>query len=168
MNSASRPSNGRVIAVATRKEQMRGKRWSSLSESLNEKPVTKLDNGCWVRIDGHTYDRVSWQGKQILAHRAAYTVAYGPISDDVYVCHVCDNPPCINPDHLWLGRDADNVHDMFRKGRAERGKLNAETVRGIREEYQLGYGTQKVLALRYDVTQSTISKIVLEQTWKFV
>ncbi|WP_176491733.1 HNH endonuclease [Curtobacterium sp. 'Ferrero'] len=55
-----------------------------------------------------------------LAHRVSYQVWVGPIPDGYFACHTCDNPPCINPRHLFTGSPADNVHDMIRKGRNRR------------------------------------------------
>lgn len=75
---------------------------------------------CWV-IDGwhqkHGYGLFQFRGEQKLAHRVAYELFVGPIPDGLHVLHHCDNPPCCNPTHLWLGTHADNMADMARKGR---------------------------------------------------
>ncbi len=69
----------------------------------------------------HGYGRFSRRGRQELAHRVAYELAVGPIPDGLQVLHRCDNPPCVNPTHLWLGTPADNAHDRDTKGRRRTG-----------------------------------------------
>jgi hypothetical protein len=84
--------------------------------------MTVDPSGCWVcdykstKHGGHKKMQIS--GKCVAAHRASYAEFVGPIPEGMQVLHSCDNPPCINPDHLFLGTPADNVKDMFRKGRA--------------------------------------------------
>ena len=63
------------------------------------------------------YGTFSFQHQTWRAHRASYVVNVGPIPDGMYVCHRCDNPPCCNPAHLFLGSPKDNHSDMFRKDR---------------------------------------------------
>jgi hypothetical protein len=80
------------------------------------------------------------------------------------VCHTCDNPACINPDHLFLGTQADNVTDAVRKGRMGV-KLNWEKVSKIRTLLKKGH-SQASIADTYGVHQVTVSKIALQKTWK--
>lgn len=64
------------------------------------------------------YGAVYRDGKTKKAHRIAWEDAYGPIPEGMFVCHRCDNPPCVNIEHLFLGTPRDNVLDMVNKGRA--------------------------------------------------
>jgi len=76
--------------------------------------------GCWIwtgpkNRDG--YGRSTAQGIPYLAHRAAYELLVAPIPEGLKVCHSCDKPACINPEHLFIGTQADNINDSVRKGR---------------------------------------------------
>lgn len=75
---------------------------------------------CWVwnggrRQKGYGFFRIA--GKRVRAHRFSYELFVGKIPADLFVLHRCDNPPCVNPLHLFLGTAADNYHDMVSKGR---------------------------------------------------
>jgi len=114
-----------------------------------------------------TINRRHWQ-----AHRWAWTQAHGPIPPGMLVCHRCDNPPCVNVDHLFLGTNADNTADRDTKGRGRwhnpaRGeqqgshKLTQAQVEAIRSDSR----SQRVIAADYGVNQSTISKIKRRLAW---
>jgi HNH endonuclease len=64
------------------------------------------------------YGRIGFRGRVDYAHRVAWTFTRGEIPEGMCVLHSCDNPACINPDHLWLGTQGDNMHDKAAKGRA--------------------------------------------------
>lgn len=90
--------------------------------------VVPQPSGCWewtgaIRKDG--YGQCGRRG----AHRAAYEHAYGPIPKGMFVCHSCDNPPCCNPAHLWIGSSHDNLVDCALKGRA-RGQQQTHCANG--------------------------------------
>jgi hypothetical protein len=76
---------------------------------------------CWSWKGGRRrrgYGIFSAGGSQLLAHRMAWQLSRGPIPPKMFICHHCDNPPCCNPAHLFIGSAADNFHDMIMKGRA--------------------------------------------------
>jgi hypothetical protein len=94
--------------------------------------VQKLPSGCWAvncwhKPDG--YARLRFKGKKMLAHRLAYLLATGKDPGELQVCHKCDNPGCVNPEHLFLGTGKDNVKDCITKGRF-RGWANSPFVEG--------------------------------------
>lgn len=72
---------------------------------------------------GMGYGQSSYQGRRQPAHRIVWQHLNGPIPDGMLVCHTCDNPPCCNIDHLWLGTHADNMRDCIQKGRAANGLI---------------------------------------------
>lgn len=114
--------------------------------------------------------------RNMLAHRMAWTLTNGEIPDGSFVLHKCDNPSCCNPSHLFLGTQADNIHDMDRKGRRAiwrgqgekngQAKLVSGEVMGIRNAYIRGSVPLRVLAEKYDVSISTVFRIVKIQGWK--
>lgn len=78
-------------------------------------------NSCWLwtgHVDHKGYGRVQIDGRSERAHRLAFILQQSEIPRSMLVCHTCDNRLCCNPEHLWLGKPADNVRDMFDKGRA--------------------------------------------------
>jgi len=86
------------------------------------------ENGCWnfkAATNEWGYGQMQGFGKRMMAHRFAYTVWRGPIPKGWLVCHHCDNPPCVNPEHLFVGDNLANVRDMIKKGRGRAGKHNA-------------------------------------------
>jgi ribosome-binding protein aMBF1 (putative translation factor) len=107
------------------------------------------------------------------AHRISWQLHNGPIPPGMFVCHRCDNPPCVNPDHLFLGTHADNLRDASRKGRMRLGanninaKLSEDTVRIIRALSASGL-SQNTLSKQFGVAQVTIHKIIHRQLWKSV
>lgn len=85
-------------------------------ERVREDPAT----GCRIytgQVDEDGYGRIMWEGKWRRTHRVAYESVNGPIPTGLVICHRCDNPPCINPAHLFAGTQGDNVRDSVKKGR---------------------------------------------------
>lgn len=78
------------------------------------------DDACWPFIgcrNEQGYGKIRINGRSMRAHRVAWELSYGKLESDLFVCHKCDNPPCCNPSHLFIGTPQDNASDMVKKGR---------------------------------------------------
>lgn len=140
----------------------------------------KRGNGCWVYSGNTTrdgYGRLRFHGKKILAHRLAYMFSFGNIPRNKLILHSCDNPPCVNPKHLFVGTQSDNMADMRQKGRRlgayngeinKNSKLTGDIVSTIRRLFGDGLMNQPQLANRYNVSQPAISAVILRKTWKHI
>lgn len=123
-------------------------------------------NDCWEWQGARANYGHFWAGKHMTAHRMSYELAYGSIPDGLLVLHQCDNPFCVNPAHLFLGTQADNMRDMRNKGRHTVGtasataKLTADQVRAIRQSYARKEAPQHEIARRYGISQMAVSLIV--------
>jgi len=124
------------------------------------------------------YGHWRYKGKTHLCHRLSWMFTNGEISDGLCVCHHCDNPKCVKPDHLFLGTHADNVRDKVTKGRARgktmfgednpASKLDKRQVRRIRHlRKECGF-TLSRLAELYDVSIATIHRVIDGTTWSNV
>lgn len=121
------------------------------------------ENGCWEWHRGliYGYGQYTHNYKNYRAHRFSWLLFNGPLPDNFYVCHTCDNRKCVNPQHLWLGNAKDNYLDCKEKNRhTRRFKLNKQQ----REEIIYLRKTQnlirKVLAEKFKVSIGTIQKII--------
>jgi hypothetical protein len=147
-------------------------------ERISSKTVVDESTGCWV-YKGHKnrdgYGRIFYEGNQRECHRVVWELVFGVIPAGLCVCHKCDNPPCINPKHLFLGTHGDNTRDKMSKGRQRslvgedcpRSKLRNEDIIQIRSRYTKGI-SQSELGREYKVAQSTIWRIVNSQRWKHI
>lgn len=161
-----------------------------------KKRTEAVPSGCieWIgNIDGTGYGRFCFQGHIELAHRSAWRLLKGELPKTGCVLHRCDNRPCVNPEHLFLGDRGDNARDMASKGRQwiqqnperradtltcpielrARGEghgmaiLNEAQVLAIRERSS-GGELGKKLAIEFDCSTSLITAIVRGQIWKHV
>lgn len=138
--------------------------------------ICKTDTGCWVWIGNNSpsfgkYGRLKISGRAIAVHILSYKLFVSPIPSGMLVCHKCDNPPCCNPDHLFLGSNKDNISDMVAKNRQAKGeriatsKLNAEQVLEIRRLWLTGELNQQQIGARFGVTGGNVSLIVKRKAW---
>lgn len=152
-------------------------RWPTTAERFHEKYCPEPNTGCWLWDRAATpggYGHFSLEGRPESAHRASWRIYRGPIPTGLFVCHRCDTPSCVNPDHLFLGTGSDNIRDRHSKGRSAgpRGsrhglsKLTDETVCEIRKRYARGGVLQRELGAEFGVNQAAISKVVLGQNWR--
>lgn len=135
------------------------------------------DSGCieWIGSSDHKgYGQLRIGGKLIKAHRYAVERSIGQIPNGMVVMHICDNPKCVNIDHLQVGTQTDNVRDMDTKGRrinnqpkgmaSRNAKLTDNDVRAIRSDAR----KQVDIAASYGIAQTVVSKIKLHQAWRHV
>lgn len=132
--------------------------------------------GCWQWIGASHYfgygSIMIAAGQNTTAHRASWLVHYGPIPDGMHVLHRCDNPPCTNPKHLWLGTNAENAEDRRLKGRGKGGPspgeanhfhvLTERKVRKIRTDKR----PTNIVASQYGVHPDTIRLVRNRKIWK--
>lgn len=135
----------------------------------------KISDGCWewtAATDHCGYGRFGIRGRNRLAHRVSFCIHVGPVPEGMCVLHRCDNPPCVNPDHLFLGTQKDNMRDRDSKRRTPSGESHAKSpltwadVAEIRRRYAAGGCSLNALAREFGVTNQSISKIVLRKSWR--
>lgn len=165
-----------------------------LAARIDKTPGHGPDGTCWVWTgsrQGDGYGTIRASDRTMLTHRAAWIVEHGPIPDGLKVLHRCDNPPCCNPAHLFLGTDQDNSNDMIAKGRSNKAsgdahgfrfhperwrrgenhtsaKLTATQVLAIRAEYAQGSITCVRLGAKYGINHASTYAIVKRKTWKHI
>jgi HNH endonuclease/Helix-turn-helix domain len=137
-------------------------------------------NNCWewqAGKDKDGYGNFIISTTAYRVHRIVYFLYYLTDPEEFVVCHNCDNPPCVNPLHLFLGTVLDNVRDRIRKGRSNppkgenkvsSSKLTNEEVLEIRRRYSKGKESQTALAKAFGVDQPSISRIVSRKRWKHI
>lgn len=129
--------------------------------------ATRGVDACWPwrgnrQDDG--YGRLQSAGHAYYAHRVALSIALGrPIAAGLFACHRCDNPPCVNPAHLFEGTAGDNLHDSMTKGRwqTKRGVLSPAVIQAIRADGD----PRDVVAARHGISVRTVYRILADDNY---
>ena len=155
---------------------MVGKVTRSIEDRFHEK-VTKT-NSCWIWSAGHRnpkgYGGFWLNGRNHAAQRISWLLFRGEFDQKLRVLHKCDTPSCVNPLHLFLGTDSDNLRDAAQKGRMPKGerngnsKLTADQVRLIRKMPSNNYGEIKKIAVRFGIDRTQVYNIIKRRQWKHV
>lgn len=151
--------------------------WSDLKRFLNLVSIQKDKTKCWeihLRPDSSGYVQICIKGKMVLAHRLAWKIDQNKkVPKGYHVLHSCDNPKCVNPNHLFLGTHTDNMKDMAKKGRRKnintgenngRSKINYPIACKIRRLHAKGV-ERKRLSKKFRVSLSTIDGVVKYERW---
>lgn len=125
---------------------------------------------------GQTRQIINANGRTTLAHRVSWELKHGPIPNDQWVLHKCDNPPCVNPDHLFIGSQKDNMQDCKSKGRMICAKgemagnviLTSESVKAMRQAFRSGTQTMRQLGIQYGVTADAAYRVIRGINWKHI
>ncbi len=155
--------------------------YKSPEEKIKSNIKVDEQTGCWVwqgwwrskRGKGF-YGGVKINGISLFAHRISYEIYKGKIPDGMLCCHKCDNTKCVNPEHLFLGTQDDNMKDMANKFRGTNGekghraKLTKNKVVEIRFAANMGNMLHKEIAKVFGVSTSTITRIVNKKDWKHI
>jgi hypothetical protein len=160
------PPHVLAVVEAEGYERFVGRFWSTVL----------MADGCWLRKAGINrpdkhgkffLGRRAGRGEHIGAHRLAWLLARGPAPRGLFVCHDCDNPPCVNPKHLFLGTPLDNTADMMRKGRHRSGrKLNRQLAEEIRNVHAAERLTFQKLGERFGISCAQAYRIVKREQWR--
>ena len=181
------------LCAAHYQQQRQGKPLKPLQQQFHgltelerlDKWTSVMPNGCWRWMGSiksrNNRPQSEWHGQwrnkagEIeLTHRASWRIRVGEIPRNALVLHRCDNPRCVNPDHLFLGTQADNVADMWDKGRASPGisrgsdhgmsKLNEDLVREIRKSKETG----PAIAARLEISTTTVYDVRNRRIWRHI
>lgn len=146
------------------------------SHRLNDNSISIPESGCiiWLgSVDSYGYGTISANGKAERTHRLSFISNYGEIPKGMLVCHKCDIPSCINPNHLFLGTHQDNMADRDIKGRQYdrtgtkngRAKLDNEKANEIRKIFSSTKISKAKLGRMFDVSSTTILGVINNKYW---
>ena len=148
--------------------------------SVNDRFWAKVQKttNCWIWLASKDIKGYGWFGinskNVVKAHRFSYELHKGKIPKGIFVCHSCDNPHCVRPNHLWLGTNDDNVQDMVKKMRHTFGERNAmaklteKNVMKIKKLLHTGEYTGRQIAKLFNVSGVIISQIKHGTRWKYL
>jgi hypothetical protein len=153
-------------------------RFKTLTERLEEKIERIPESGCWIWMGSVAYREygiISYQGKRYKVHRLMWELHNNKkIPEGMEALHRCDTPPCMNPDHIFIGTKKDNMQDCIKKGRFKRPFFQGENHKNskLKNDQIIKILSDKdsfrAIAKKYGVASSTISAIKCRQTWKHV
>lgn len=142
----------------------------TLKERFEDKIFKEKDCWIWKGTRMHkknfNYGVFKVYGKQTLAHRVSYALYKEEIPDGMFVLHSCDNPPCVNPNHLRIGTIKDNNRDRSIRGRSPLEKLTRDEVKEIRESLANKSLNNKQISKKYNISYSYVSSIKHYRVWK--
>lgn len=150
--------------------------FDTLKESFEAKFKKGNSNECWnwgYSKTPYGYGGFTFKRKRYIASRISYETYVGEIPEGMHVCHKCDNPSCVNPNHLFIGTVQENMTDMVNKNRSAKGshhsqaKLNESSVKEIKKLLKQNV-SHKELAEKFGVGVRAISKINLGQRWGYI
>lgn len=143
-------------------------------EYILQRSIPEPMSGCWLwinSISSNGYGHAVFRKKYYSSHRLSYIAFNGEFNRQLIVCHKCDNKLCVNPLHLFIGSQKDNIKDMIRKNRKHPIETNKaykftwEIIRKMRKEYESGLFSQGDILRKYGSCRSNICFIINKKTW---
>ena len=138
---------------------------------FRDKFVPEPNSGCWLWTASTFrtgYGKFRVDDRMVSAHRVSYELHNGLIPEGLHVCHTCDVKVCVNPDHLWLGTNQDNVDDRDAKGRQAKGSEHGRAKLTEEQVWEIYHaeGTLREIAEQYGVLFQQVSKIKRKEKWR--
>lgn len=142
----------------------------TLYQRFDDSYIPEPNSGCWLwekslSIDG--YGKIWVKNQMRSANRVSFERYKHKLTNNEYALHKCDNPSCVNPDHLFCGSKSDNNKDRMNKGRSSRGCKHHQSKLSNQEVLGIFNDTRRIIdiAISYNISQSTICDIKAKRTW---